>query len=75
MFKHFTQWCVIGTCFTYLYLSYQGSVQFKYVVTDSPKKNKNGGKDKSEKSAGKEKTKVEEYDEAVRDLKISWLSK
>ncbi|XP_063430494.1 tripeptidyl-peptidase 2-like [Mytilus trossulus] len=56
-------------------LSKPGSVQFKYVVTDSPKKNKNGGKDKSEKSAGKEKTKVEEYDEAVRDLKISWLSK
>lgn len=54
---------------------FQGSVPFKYVITDSPKKNKNGSKEKSTDKNSKEKTKAEEYDEALRDLKISWLSK
>lgn len=54
---------------------FQGSIPFKYVITDSPKKNKNGSKEKSTDKNSKEKTKAEEYDEALRDLKISWLSK
>ena len=52
---------------------FQDVYNIKYVLTESPKKSKgngNGGKDKEEK-----KTKEEEMAEAVRDLKISWITK
>lgn len=51
------------------------AIPFKYVITEAPKKNnhKSNGKDKTDKN--KDKTKEDEYREALRDLKISWLSK
>ncbi|XP_060602891.1 tripeptidyl-peptidase 2-like [Ruditapes philippinarum] len=50
------------------------SLPFKYVITESPKKNnKSNGKDKNDKN--KDKTKEDEYKEALRDLRITWLSK
>jgi hypothetical protein len=48
---------------------FQGSVPFKYVITDSPKKNKNGSKEKSFDKNSKEKTKAEEYDKP-KDLNL-----
>ena len=50
----------------------QSSLPFKYVVTEAPKKAK-ASKDKGDKN--KEKTKDDEYQEALRDLKVSWISK
>ncbi|CAI9728027.1 tripeptidyl-peptidase 2-like [Octopus vulgaris] len=48
------------------------SVPFKYILTELVKKPKNSnGKNKE----SKEKTAEEEYEEALRDLKISWLTK
>ncbi|PNF43825.1 Tripeptidyl-peptidase 2 [Cryptotermes secundus] len=43
---------------------------FKYVLPESPKKTS-----KSSDMKDKEKTKWEEYNEVIRDLKISWLAK
>lgn len=62
------------TAIAALLLHQQSSLPFKYILTDNPKKSKPNGKDKDSKGE-KEKTKAEECVEAVRDLKISWLSK
>jgi tripeptidyl-peptidase-2 len=45
---------------------------FKYVLTEPPKKPSNT---KSSEAKDKEKTKWDEYNEVVRDMKTSWLSK
>lgn len=56
-------------------------VPFKYVITetakkDNSKKEKKEGKDKGQKEGQKkEKTKDEEYKDALRDMQISWISK
>jgi hypothetical protein len=43
---------------------------FKYVLPESPKKTS-----KSSDTKDKEKTKWDEYNEIIRDLKITWLAK
>lgn len=54
---------------------------FKYVITetakkDNSKKEKKEGKDKGQKEGQKkEKTKDAEYKDALRDMQISWISK
>ncbi|XP_033760966.1 tripeptidyl-peptidase 2-like [Pecten maximus] len=54
-------------------LSKASSLPFRYALTESPRKVKNGGKEKGDKA--KEKTKEEEYAEAIRDMKINWIPK
>ena len=63
-----SQWSMVS-----LYLLFQSGVPFRYVITECPKKNNKNGKEKTDK--GETKTKDQEFKEAERDLKISWLSK
>ncbi|XP_046339901.1 tripeptidyl-peptidase 2-like [Haliotis rufescens] len=50
------------------------SVPFKYVLTENPKKSNNSKSNGKEKEKEK-KTKEEEFNESVRDLKVSWITK
>jgi hypothetical protein len=50
----------------------QDVYSFKYVLPEAPKKSSNT---KSSDTKDKEKTKWDEYNETVRDLKTSWLAK
>jgi hypothetical protein len=45
---------------------------FKYVLTEPPKKSSNT---KSSDTKEKEKTKWDEFNEVIRDMKTSWLAK
>ncbi|XP_052216044.1 tripeptidyl-peptidase 2-like isoform X2 [Dreissena polymorpha] len=55
--------------------SLQCAIPFKYVITEAAKKNGKNGKDKSKTDDFAEKTPDEKFQEAQRDLKITWLSK
>lgn len=53
-------------------LCFQDVYPFKYVLTEAPKKSSNT---KSSDTKDKEKTKWDEYNEVIRDLRTSWLAK
>ena len=46
---------------------------FKYMLGEMPKKSKTNGNGK--KNGTSTKTKEEEFNDSIRDLKISWISK
>lgn len=62
------------TCFQNidLFPFFQDTYRFKYVLSDLSKKGTNSSN--SSKNTA-DKTKWEEYEEALRDLKTNWLSK
>ena len=59
--------CIQGT-----FGSFQDAYSFKYILMEATKKPKNGGNVSKDKAS---KPKDEEYVEALRDLKISWMPK